>query len=118
LDYRRLNDVTLKDSYPLPRIDDLLDALRESKWLSTCDLASGFWQVEMDASDAEKTAFTTTSGLFQFNVMLCNAQATFQRLMEYALAGLQWEICLIYLDDIIIFAENFEDHVARLDAVL
>jgi transposase InsO family protein len=121
IDYRRLNHVTIKDSYPLPRIDDSLDSLRGAKWLSTCDLASGYWQVEMDPDDAEKTAFTTSSGLFQFKVMpfgLCNAPATFERLMECVLAGLQWEICLVYLDDIIVFADTFEEHVARLGQVL
>jgi hypothetical protein len=121
IDYRRLNHVTIKDSYPLPRIDDSLDSLRGAKWLSTCDLASGYWQVEMHPEDAEKTAFTTSRGLFQFKVMpfgLCNAPATFERLMEYVLAGLQWEICLVYLDDIIVFADTFEEHVARLGTVL
>ncbi|KAL3862869.1 hypothetical protein ACJMK2_008815 [Sinanodonta woodiana] len=91
VDYRRLNDVTLKDNYPLPRIDDTFDALRGSKWFSTLDLASGYWQVEVHPNDTEKTAFTTTCGLFQFKVMpfgLCNAPGTFERLMEYALHGL------------------------------
>ena len=88
VDYRRLNDVTLKDSYPLPRIDDTFDALRGSKWFSTLDLASGYWQVEVHPNDTEMTAFTTTCGLFQFKVMpfgLCNAPGTFERLMEYVL---------------------------------
>jgi transposase InsO family protein len=121
IDYRKLNHVTIKDSYPLPRINESLDSLRGAKWFSTTDLASGYWQVEMDPDDAEKTAFTTTSGLFQFRVMpfgLCNAPASFERLMEYVLAGLQWEICLVYLDDIIIFADTFEQHVERLGEVL
>lgn len=101
LDYRRLNSVTHKDSYPLPRIDDSLDALRGSKWFSTFDLQSGFWQVQMNNSDAEKTAFVTNGGLYQFRVMpfgLCNAPATFQRLMECVLSGLNFEICLLCID--------------------
>ena len=86
IDYRALNNVTIKDSYPLPRIDDSLDALMGSKWFSVLDLSSGYFQVLMDDCDKEKTAFTSTKGLFQFNVMamgLCNGVATFQRLMEY-----------------------------------
>jgi transposase InsO family protein/predicted aspartyl protease len=121
IDYRRLNDITRKDSYPLPRIDDSLDALRGSTWFSTMDLASGYWQVEMDPADAEKTAFATTCGFYQFKVMpfgLCNAPSTFERMMEFLLAGLHWETCLIYLDDIIVFAMTFDDHIRRLDEVL
>ena len=121
IDYRRLNAVTHKDSYPLPRIDDSLDALRGSKWFSTLDLQSGFWQVQMKESDAEKTAFVTSGGLYQFCVMpfgLCNAPATFQRLMECVLSGLNFEICLLYIDDIIVFSENFEQHLKRLSDVL
>ena len=69
IDYRKLNHVTIKDSYPLPRIDDSLDALGNAKWFSTLDLASGYWQVAVDPKDAPKTAFVTTSGLYQFKVM-------------------------------------------------
>ena len=84
LDYRKLNAVTIKDSYPLPRIDDTLDALVGSRWFSTLDLSSGYWQVEVCEEDRPKTAFTTgAGGLYQFKVMpfgLCNAPATFERL--------------------------------------
>lgn len=121
VDYRKLNAVTIKDSYPLPRIDDSIDALRGSKWFSTLDLASGFWQVQVDPRDVEKTAFVTSSGLYQFKVLpfgLVNAPATFERLMERILAGLQWEICLVYLDDIIVFADSFEEYMQRLSQVL
>ena len=84
-DYRRLNDVTVKDSYPLPRMDDLFDILRGAEWFSVIDMKSGFGQVEMHPDDKEKTAFCTTGGLWQYNVMpfgLCNAPATFERLTE------------------------------------
>ncbi|GFU89327.1 retrovirus-related Pol polyprotein from transposon 412 [Trichonephila clavipes] len=105
VDYRKLNDVTKKDSYPLPRIDDTLDTLSGHKWFSTLDLKSGYWQVEIHPEDREKTAFTSGQGLWQFKVMpfgLCNAPATFERLMETVLKGLTFEACLIYLDDVII----------------
>ena len=121
VDYRKLNNLTLKDSYPLPRIDESLDTLRGAKWFSTLDLQSGYFQVEMDPKDAEKTAFTTICGLYQFKVMsfgLCNAPATFERMMEVILSGLQWETCLLYIDDVIIFSNNFEQHLERLSDVL
>ncbi len=89
VDYRKLNDVTQKDAYPLPRIDDTLDALHSSRYFSTLDLYSGYWQVEKDEQD--KTAFVTRQGLFRFTVMpfgLCNAPVTFERLMELVLKDL------------------------------
>ena len=120
IDYRKVNGVTVKDSYPLPRIDDCLDALSGSQWFCTLDLASGYWQVEMEEKDKEKTAFSTGSGLYQFNVMpfgLCNAPATFERLMERVLVGLPWQILLIFLDDVIVHAKTFEEVVRRLRLV-
>uniref|UniRef100_A0A5S6QK48 RNA-directed DNA polymerase n=1 Tax=Trichuris muris TaxID=70415 RepID=A0A5S6QK48_TRIMR len=121
VDYRKLNEVTEKNVQPLPRIDDALDALAGSSWFSTLDLASGYWQVEVEARDRPKTAFSTPSGLYQFRVMpfgLCNAPATFQRLMEKVLEGLQWRTCLVYLDDIIVFARTPIEQMQRLDEVL
>lgn len=120
VDYRKLNDVTKKDSYPLPRIDDSLDALTGSKWFSTLDLKSGYWQVGLATEDKEKTAFSTGTGLWQFTVMpfgLCNAPATFERLMEHVLRGLLWKQCVVYLDDIIVFSNSFEEHIERLQLV-
>ena len=121
VDYRRLNDVTRKDAYPLPRIDDTLDALKGSMYFSTLDLYSGYWQVKMDSKDQEKTAFTTRQGLFEFCTMpfgLCNAPATFERLMELTLSGLTWKCCLVYLDDIIVYGRNFHEAHINLRLVL
>ena len=120
VDYRKLNDATIKDAYPLPRIDESLDHLSGAQWFSTLDLCSGYWQVELEPEDKAKTAFVTKRGLFQFNVMpfgLCNAPATFERLMETVLSGLQWDICLIYLDDIIVIAKTFEEMLKNLQQV-
>ena len=89
VDYRKLNSMTLKDSYPLPWIDDTLEALAGSKWFSILDLKSGYWQLELNSEDKEKTPFSAGTGLWQFTVMpfgLCNAPATFERLMEQVLA--------------------------------
>ena len=108
--YRKLIDVTKKDAYPLPRIDDTLDALRGSTYFSTLDVYSGYWQVEMDQQDIDKTMFVTRQGLFRFTVMpfgLCNAPATFERLMELVLKDLNWKVCLIYLDGIIVYGAGF-----------
>ena len=120
IDFRLVNDLSIKDNFPLPRIEDCLDALRGNQWFSTLDLASGYHQVGMDPQDGAKTAFVTSKGLFEFNRMpfgLCNAGATFSRLMQYILSGLQWEICVVYLDDIIVFSKSFEEHITRLQEV-
>jgi len=121
VDYRKLNSITQKDAYPLPRIDDTLDTLAGSQWFSTLDLISGYWQVEVSEQDRKKTAFTTHQGLYEFKVMpfgLCNAPATFQRLMDLLLAGVQWSKCLVYLDDIIVLGKTFDDHIHNLGIVL
>ncbi|UYV68139.1 hypothetical protein LAZ67_5003162, partial [Cordylochernes scorpioides] len=121
VDYRKLNEVTVKDVYPIPRIDDVMDILQGSKYFSAIDLRSGYWQVEIEEKDKEKTAFTTTHGLYEFNVMpfgLCNAPATFERNMDNVLGNLRWQICLCYLDDVIIYSSDFPTHLKRLEAVL
>ena len=109
IDYHKLNSVTHHDAYPLPRIDSILDSLTGSTYFTALDLASGYWQVEVEEQDKEKTAFSTPKGHFEFNVMpfgLTNAPATFQQLMECVLAALTDEQCLIYLDDIVVFSKN------------
>ena len=120
IDFRRLNDCTKKDAYPLPRIDECLDCLSGSQWFCTLDLASGYWQVAMDPADKEKTAFVTHNGLYHWIVMpfgLCNAPATFCRLMETVLADIVWSRCLVYLDDIITFGKDFKTCLSNLTAV-
>jgi len=91
VDYRKLNDLTYKDSFPLPRIDTCLDALGDSMYFSTMDLRSGFWQMTINPRDADKTAFVTKKGQFRFRVLsfgLANSPSIFQRLMTMVLAGL------------------------------
>ena len=120
VDYRRINAVTRKDAYPLPRVDDILETLAGSQLFSTLDLASGYWQVEVKPEDREKTAFITSEGLYEFNVLpfgLCNGPATFQRLMNILLAGVQWHDCLVYLDDIIVLGRSFGEHLQNLAKV-
>ena len=122
VDYRLLNNVTMKDSYPLPRIDETLDALSGSQWFSTLDLKSGYHQIALADKDRPKTAFSSGSGLslWQWRVMpfgLCNAPATFERLMEVVLSGLHWKALLVYLDDIIVFGTSFQEELQRLREV-
>ena len=121
VDFRQLNTATVKDAHPLPRIDDLLDALHGACWFSTLDLKSGYWQVPIMERNKEKMAFRTSSGqLYEFNQVpfgLCNAPATFSRLMDCVLSCLHWETCLFYLDDIIVFSSTWEKHLARLRQV-
>ena len=120
IDYRRLNQVTKVDAYPLPHIEDSFNTLEGARFFCSLGLASGYWQVEMDAADREKTAFVTQGGLYEFRVMpfgLVNAPATFERLMERVLRGIAWSECLVYLDDILVFGPNFET-LARLESVL
>ena len=111
VDYRRLNLATVKDAYPLPRIDDTLDMLAGRRWFSTLELASGYWQVSLSPEARCKTAFATHSGLFQFKVM------PFERLMDRVLQGLRWSRCLVYLDDIISFGTTFENALDNLTLI-
>ncbi|KAK3534806.1 hypothetical protein QTP86_026085, partial [Hemibagrus guttatus] len=120
VDYRVLNERTIKDAYPLPRIQDTLDTLSTAKWFSTLALASGYWQVELTPGARQAAAFCSGKGLFEWNVMpfgLCNAPAMFQHLMDRVLAGMQWEICLVYLDDIIVLGKDVKEMLQRLAQV-
>ena len=120
VDYRKLNAVTRKDAFPLPRIDESLDAIGGASLFSTLDLASGYHQVAMQEDDREKTAFITPFGLWEFTRMpfgLCGAPATFQRLMQFSMNDLVLRILLVYLDDVLVFSSDFEEHLRRLETV-
>ena len=121
IDFRKLNSLTRKDSHPLPHIGETLDSLVGSAIYSTFNLTSGFWQVPMAEVSKHYTAFTLGSmGLFESDRMpfgLCNAPATFQRLMQNRLGELNLTYCLIYLDDIIVYSKDPEQHLARMSVV-
>ena len=122
IDFRKLNEVTCKDAYPLPQVNDLIDTLSGHKYFTTLDLASGYWQVPVEKSSQEKTAFVTPGGdIYHFKRMpfgLANAVPTFQRLMSNVLQGLLRNKCLVYLDDVLIVGHSFEEHINNLQEVL
>lgn len=121
VDYRQLNRKTRRDAFPLPRIEESLDALSGACWFSTLDLTSGCHQVPVTETDRPKTAFCTPFGLFEWNRMpfgLCNAPSTFQRLMQRIFGDQQCQSLLLYLDDIVVFSSTIEQHLERLKVVL
>ena len=125
VDYRRLNSVTKPDTYPLPRIDNLLDQLGKSSYFSTLDLASGFWQIKMHPASQEKTAFCTPHGLFEFKVMpfgLTNAPSVFQRLMQQILSSTNPKdgprFVTAYIDDLLVFSSTLSEHLHHLRLIL
>ncbi|KAL4149788.1 hypothetical protein QTP88_003652 [Uroleucon formosanum] len=120
VDFRKLNQISVGDAYPLPNIIDILDQLGKSKYYTTLDLAQGYHQVRMHPEHTEKTAFSTDRGHFEFLRVpfgLKGAPATFQRLMNAVLAGLTGLKAFVYLDDIIIYALSIADHSKKLKAV-
>ena len=113
-----INLITKKDKYPLPRIDDTLDMLFGAIYFTTLDLFSGYWQIEIEESDKEKTAFTTELGHYEFNRMpfgLCNAPSTFQRLMENVLRPAIGKYAMAYIDDVIIYTKTFTQHIMMMN---
>jgi len=117
VDFRKLNDVTFGDSFPIPVVSEILDALGKSKYFSTIDSASGFLQVPVKLEDEAKTAFSTRDGHFQYTRMpfgMKGAPATFQRLMTTILSGIQGIKFLVYLDDVVVFGEDLRMHNDRL----
>lgn len=121
IDYRKLNEVTVKDAYPLPRIDDILDNLAEASVFSTLDATSGYYQIPIAEDSIEKTAFQTRSGLYEFTRMpfgLSNAPAAFQRTMDEIFREERGKFVQIYLDDIIIYSKSKSEHEKHLELVL
>ena len=125
IDYWQLNTVTKADTYPLPRIDDLLDQLGQCQFFSTLDVASGYWQIRVSPASREKTAFVTPQGLYEFLVMpfsLTNAPVVFQRLMQRLLMGLNPasdpDFVAVYIDDVLVFSPTLEEHLTHLQAVI
>ena len=116
IDFRDLNKKTVPDAYPIPNINEILDQLGGAKYFSVFDLASGFHQIPMKPEDAHKTAFSTPYGHYEFKRMpfgLCNAPATFQRLMDHTLTGLQGTEMFVYLDDIVLYASSLTEHLIK-----
>ena len=121
IDYRKLNEKTVDDKFPIPLIEEILDRLGRSTYFTTLDLKSGFHQIEVHPKDRPKTAFSTDKGHFEFIRMpfgLKNAPATFQRVMNHILGNLIGTCCLVYLDDIIIFGSSLQQHLDNLNKVL
>ena len=121
VDYRKLNSVTSPDNFPLPRLEDTLDTLAGNAVFSTMDLKSGYWQIPVAEEDKDKTSFVTHQGLHRWTRApfgLRNMPAIFQRLMTKVLAGLTWTSVLVYIDDLIVFGRDFQEHLLRLDSVL
>lgn len=119
IDYRKLNEKSIPDKFPIPNITDILDKLGRSQYFTTLDLASGFHQIEMNQKDIEKTAFSTDEGHFEYLRMpfgLRNAPSTFQRAMNHVLAGLQNK-CLVYMDDVLIFSTSLQEHIESIRLV-
>ena len=119
-DYRDLNKVTKKDTYPLPNIKDCIENMEGTNYWSTMDAASAYWAVNVKESDREKTAFSIPNGKYEFKVMpfgLCNAGATYQRLIDICLSGLPSDRIIAYLDDIVIFSKTYEEHLSDIEKV-
>ena len=121
LDQRAVNEISAKDSYPLPLIAETKDALGGSVIFSAIDVERAFWQIEIEEEDKCKTAFLLNNELLEFNVMVFgdkNSPSTFQRLMNKVLNGMTWIFCLVYIDDILIYSRSFEQHLIHIEQVL
>jgi hypothetical protein len=116
-----MNAITVRDTYPLPRMDECIDSLVDAVVLSTLDCNSCYWHIPLDEADRDKKTFCSHARTFRFLRMplgLRNAPATFQRAIEIIISGLKWRTCLVYLDDIIIYSNSREDHYHHVDEVL
>jgi hypothetical protein len=120
VDYRSVNFLTKFDAYPLPHLDTCLNAMKQASWFSTLDLRAGYHNIPIKEEHRDKTTFITRKGSWRYKVLpfgLSTAPGTFQRLMDMVLSGLTYEMCMVYLDDVIVFSETFEDHIDRLEQV-
>jgi hypothetical protein len=120
VDYRHINSLTPHDSFPIPRVQDLLRRSANAKYISTMDAEKGYWQIQMDQRSKKYTAFCTDRGFFEYNCMpfgLKNAPATYQRMMNELLKGLN-DFCLVYQDDVLVFSKTFKEHKMHIRAVL
>jgi hypothetical protein len=121
IDYRRLNAVTRRPIFPIPDAQQICDTLHGNEYFSTIDLSQGYYQIPVAEADREKTAFSTRTGHFEFLRMpfgLCSAPASFQRMMHKVLSSENWERCLIYIDDVLIFGKTEHEHFQRLRSIL
>ena len=119
-DMKGVNSVTVKDSFPLQRMDQALDQLGGAIYFSVIDMSRGYFQVPLSKNDRHKTAFTANGKLWQWKVMclgLCNAPSTFTRLMDLVLHGLTFNYCLVYLDDTIVYSKSFDEHLSHLEEI-
>jgi hypothetical protein len=120
VDFTKLNAVTVKDPFPLPRIDDIFDYLSDSEYFTTIDFKSGYFQIPLDKKDRPKTAFSTRDNQYQFTVLpqgVTNGPPTFQRIVNQILGPTRWHYSLAYLDDVVIYSRTFGDHLNHLDNV-
>ena len=114
VDYRQLNNITERDCYPLPRIEETLNRLNGNNYFTKLDLKTGYHQIPIHSSDKDKTTFVTYNGIFRFNVMpqgLKNSPSSFQRIMYELFVNTRWDYCLVYIDDILIFSRTFHQHI-------
>ena len=121
VDYRALNARTKLDSFPLPNMMDIFNNLGESLFFTTLDMSKGYYQIPMENESREYTAFSSGSSLYQFKLLplgVANGVPTYQRLMSLVLAGISWETCIAYVDDLIVLGKSFEDHLCNLKIVL
>ena len=121
VDYRRLNAKTAADSHPLPRMDDCIALLGHAAVFTTLDCNSGYWLIPVTPEDRDKTTFTTHMGTFRHLRMpfgLKGAPATLQRALDINVFVIRWQICLVYLGDVIVFSRTYAEHARHLDTVL
>lgn len=121
IDFRRLNTLTIKDSYPLPRLDEILDQLSGASYFTSLDATCGYNQIAIDEGSTQKTAFSYKNGLYEFTRMpfgLCNAPSTFQRVMDIVCNKQMKNYVLAYSDDVIIFSKTLEEHKLHVEKTL